>query len=990
MTRSRSPRSLFVALCAIAALLLGYPATTAATGKSPFVKDPVSAAWQRAQDAGVYRFSTTVVETTHPAPTLANVGRGSREERTYLEGETNLPESTMHLTLWPGGGSVFPAQDGVELRIEGSRAYVREAGGPWRETDGEAAVFAPGNDLMGYLVGANNLREVGTESRSFPGSQGDRQAIRATRYAFDFNGPRVAGYMRDQLEGYLREKGELPAGLHLDTSERFRNAIGEGEVWIDGDGLPLRLSLHIEYPQRRDGERQEADIKTDFSGFDRRRLVAAARPLARVSRTLGLPQTPEGGRRLRQQGGLAVGTLGMLGMVVALRRSKVAYAALILAIIGSMVVTPVLQGQQAHAFSQRLAADRAEQQRRLEEEQEAEEALELLNGSDWNPRQDPDAAEKARESAASLVSDMGADPALGIAAPLSRAQSPASAETTEDDDEDGVPNDDDPCDDDDDCDDDGLTDLQESRLGTDLEAKDSDVDQITDDVEVAGFYDNGMWYLDPNNPDSNDDGLTDTAECPQLIEDGPSPASACQDTDNDGTPDVFDHDNDDDGVPDRMDLSPFSWMDNNGSPFNDDNPLALIVSDLEPGEPAFVDFQLRPDNEEHLWHALNVFDWPSGDEEGQIHRKSGNNSTFADVESGGERVAPNADNGDMRLIPMMEIEMTGDTVPLKLTNPEISARVEGEITGTVMLVQDGDDIQLDFTFEGAGTYDVEIQDGSCLEAGDTEYTFTDVISGDTGTISDRSLIDLANSERILTVSDGGQSACANLGNVINGPYDDQMIDPAPLRPYGITVREKNEDGVLLAYVPLGLVNDETGGDRVAFSARMHYWPESEDWGDTQTVRVVWLVQMLVDQCTERPCSDDENWLLDQTKVVYTYLDEWYLTGLSVREDHGLEVAIVFEDPAEEPSDEDRMYDDFLWKLAHGLGATFMTGRDDDGDGLRDITISEIDSRFDVTSTATITQRWGISPTVTMAVETFAYEHEDFAAHIMMTETRKIL
>ncbi|MGD2148345.1 MAG: LamG domain-containing protein, partial [Anaerolineae bacterium] len=53
-------------------------------------------------------------------------------------------------------------------------------------------------------------------------------------------------------------------------------------------------------------------------------------------------------------------------------------------------------------------------------------------------------------------------------------------------------------------------------------------------------------------------------------------------------------------------------------------------------------------------------------------------------------------------------------------------------------------------------------------------------------------------------------------------------------------------------------------------------------------------------------------------------------------------------------------------------------------------ISEIDSRFDVTSTATITQRWGISPTVTMAVETFAYEHEDFAAHIMMTETRKIL
>jgi hypothetical protein len=122
MKRSRPLRPLLVVLCALAVLLLAYPVGTAAIDTPPFAKDPVNAAWQRAQAAGVYHFATTVVETTHPAPTVGNVGRGSREERMYLDGETNLPQSTLLITLWRDGGNVMKMRDGVELRIEGRQS----------------------------------------------------------------------------------------------------------------------------------------------------------------------------------------------------------------------------------------------------------------------------------------------------------------------------------------------------------------------------------------------------------------------------------------------------------------------------------------------------------------------------------------------------------------------------------------------------------------------------------------------------------------------------------------------------------------------------------------------------------------------------------------------------------------------------------------------------------------------------------------------------
>ncbi|MGD8856429.1 MAG: hypothetical protein PVG33_08895, partial [Chloroflexota bacterium] len=124
-----------------------------------------------------------------------------------------------------------------------------------------------------------------------------------------------------------------------------------------------------------------------------------------------------------------------------------------------------------------------------------------------------------------------------------------------------------------------------------------------------------------------------------------------------------------------------------------------------------------------------------------------------------------------------------------------------------------------------------------------------------------------------------------------------------------------------------------------------------------------------------------------------------LTGLAVREDHGVDVAVAYEDPA---VDNDLNDDAPLSSLAYGLDTAFLSARDCDAltvdnqclsDGLRDITIPEIDARFshDEGNDAIYSeeQRWGV-PNVIL-VDTFNYDHiDEMLATTAMTTTNDIL
>ncbi|MHA1651048.1 MAG: hypothetical protein ACTSYB_12705, partial [Candidatus Helarchaeota archaeon] len=131
---------------------------------------------------------------------------------------------------------------------------------------------------------------------------------------------------------------------------------------------------------------------------------------------------------------------------------------------------------------------------------------------------------------------------------------------------------------------DGLKDSIEAVIGTDPNNNDTDFDDLDDFFEV--FND-----LDPLSKDTNGDGLPDYYEVTNVT----------LDFDNDGIVNAWDFDNDNDGVNDGIDLSPFGNSTIHQK-FNFD-----IITD---GKPITMNFQIVPEDAEHLKLFYQTWDWP--------------------------------------------------------------------------------------------------------------------------------------------------------------------------------------------------------------------------------------------------------------------------------------------------------------------------------------------------------------------------------------------
>ncbi|MFZ6027824.1 MAG: LamG-like jellyroll fold domain-containing protein [Chloroflexota bacterium] len=800
------------------------------------------AVWERVRRLGRYDFSVDIAQTTLPLPKVENIGRESKTQRLYLQGSNNLPERRMNLSLWGlQGGSLLDAASAVEVKVEGERAFTRYGDGEWQESENFTGFFAPEGDFLAFLVAARDVTDAGEETRA---------GLTFRRYTFRIDGPAFAGYLRDQIERQMIARGELPPGISLDLPQVYAGMSGHGELWVLSNGLPLRQALHLDFP---DGEdtRSEAAVTVDFSNFPKQ--PAAAGWYAEMRSAV---------RQAAPQAGLMLLAAGLSVVLARNSRSKKLRAAITLTFIVSMVFSPLLQSAQAAAFYTRQAEQAAAQ---TEPQGEMQKAIQNLQAS---PGDGPTAADLARirqdgstDSDRDGFSDVQ-ETYLG-SRPFDAASLPAALPAADD----GT-----------DSDADGLSDYEEALLGTSSSTEDQDYDgiadgvdtdsdTITDTLEVQGFTYNGQaWYTNPLELDTNNDGIEDSAE---WYKPGAHPT---WDTDNDGTPDLFDDDNDNDGVPDRHDLSPFTAA---GATFDEDNPFRLVLNGLAPGRPTYVEFQLRPMDSDHLWYAFNVLDWPF-DRKAQVQDKDG--KTFFDVcmaQGGTHCTASPDDNGDLRLVPMLEITL-----------------------------------------------------------------------------------------------DGGDS-------VANLPDPDELEDT-----YGIIVRPRNDETgsgqQMLAYVPLQLVTEHKTGNHIAFYGKMMYEPAAT-WGNAQSVRLVWLVQMIND-------TPDGN---NITQIIHTYPDEWALTGLNVRENGPNERSVIYEDPA---VDADLNEDGALYQLVNGLGGSFMVGRDCEvvsggqcrGDGLQDLYIAggtgntTFAQRFDRDQNAGVSeqQRWGI-PNI-LQVETRSDTHLDRA------------
>ncbi|MCB0166085.1 MAG: PKD domain-containing protein, partial [Anaerolineae bacterium] len=825
MTGKRTSILLSLSCLAVLLLLLGLNqvSTMASTGAHTGPKADFAAALEQAQWAGQYDYTTDIAQTRRYGPRLENAGRSDKVNRLQVNGAVDQPADTVYLSL------VAPGQGTAALKVVAGVVYEQQPDKSWQPLQAEASAQLSGSNLSptDILAAAANVQYATAANTLLPADLLPANDQGLTRLAFDVDGAAFAAVLKRQMEAQLKAENRWQPNMMLDLGQMYTSMTGQGELWISAEGFPVRQMMVLTIPDP-NGDTLTAQIKTTFSHW-------RAVPRSLQTRWLSLLPPIEAGL-IRLMAVLVVAA-GVVACVTyrGLRRVQ---AALSIAIITSTVGTPLVNiANASQAMSLLSGATPAADVTVPPPDAEAAEALPTFAEMPFHPLRPP------LENKVTHIAPIKAGSLIPQAHPAML--------TT------GV-----------DTDGDTLTDdVEIFRLGTNPTSVDTDGDSISDIDEVQGFSVGGKtWYLNPKNVDSNGDGRPDTIECPQRVnlDDQNNPqgivVSACQDTDGDGVPDVYDFDDDADRVPDEVDTSPLVGQ----KAIAADPGLSLFINGPTANRPLEVTLDIRPTKEQQLYLVDNVYSWAKNDTEGQITRVLSN--TLADFSYPGSKAA----NGDIIVSPAMEI-----TIPWDPTAPTRNLPISGTVPSAAT--------------DPIGTW----------------------------------------------------------------------LDQGFLNEYGITAQQQT-DGTVVLRAPLNSIQDTVGDRIVGWRVALPYQPSGGSWGAHHQMRLTWKVSALTDSCQPPSganyfeycaVTNTQHWTSTVT-VLQEYYEPFYVTGMSVTEDGGLDAAIVADDSAlSDPYERD------LWHLGRSLMTAFIEPKT-----LPDtsrFSLNDIVTRFSDGSGASAAQRWGI-------------------------------
>ena len=627
MDRKTHQRCLFrkIAISAVcfAALiaLIGMAAADLPLPWSNPAADLVERSWKMAQLADSYSFSSDVVMTTTPLATPGNVGMQSTQQSASLKGRTDLAAKTMYITLNRLQNTAYEQTNGIQFKVENGQAYQRSSDQEaWQESNDISSTFAPGGNLLAFLMAAKNIRPM-PAGEACPGLLPDgSNPPGATCYRFDLDGPAFAEYVSKQTQAQMTANGKLPPGITLGTSEIYKQMTGAGTLWLGTDRLPMALMMDVQFPPNERQEVVTSRITSSLTDYQFAAGSLAGLTWGLSTRLARIDRGPLWGVWL-----IAL----LLALLVLAKRSSKVYAALVVFLIVAMVFGPVVEqvkaGQYYDEINTEQAAQQASEDKQAQERQAKVASFQIPASANQSPLEIAQGerqiylAQTAQAANATELEfgqlspeELNAEQAT-ISQYLEQISDPLK-----------------------DTDKDGLPDAQEVLLGTDPQSKDTDIDGIDDYKETNGFVIGGKtWYGNPRQPDSNNDGQNDGQEWEK-------------DTDGDGTPDLWTLDNDGDGVPDNLDTSVYT-----GSKvdFSYDKPLTFKAENSQPNRIMYLEIQARTADEKQLQYSSTVLKWPTRDVQGAVLDFDG--KTFRDAYPGS--MDPRDAYGNVRLVPGLRI-----------------------------------------------------------------------------------------------------------------------------------------------------------------------------------------------------------------------------------------------------------------------------------------------------------------------------------------------
>lgn len=518
----------------------------------------LEAAYQRVVSAKEYEFSLDGEQTLIPRAEVNMIGQTQQSVDIKVVGEVTLPDySMMSISMEGLGLDATP----VAMVLEDGESYLLRDGEKI-PMENPVGLAAPNGDYLSYLAAAKNVQLCESESAPFDTA--------VSCYTYDIDGPAFAEHVRQQLQAQLAQTpGATALGLNASASPLLQQMSGQGKVWLDANGLPLRQKVDMHMPEV--DTYYDADVSMYIDYQFEADAVAAA--LTSVSMLPSSQQVIDAVQTSLPNAIVLVLFLTIAVLLILLRRRRWMYSFIAISITVIMVATPLLQILNAELFSLRRAYA-------------AESAVSLADTFVATDSLDEAVVERPSTTTAPA-------PTLTVQTAAATYQPESYCGQGSNSDRDG----------------DGLADDAEYCLGTDPNNSDTDRDGITDGAEVAGFtYNDQTWFSDPLKVDSNRDGLDDGSEW--IAAHGG--IAAAWDLDSDLLPNMWDMDDDGDGVSDRNDLSPASFTNYFFEPAYGTQTISDTFNFNISGQYdgfIYVEMQVQPEDLDHLRYGANPLDW---------------------------------------------------------------------------------------------------------------------------------------------------------------------------------------------------------------------------------------------------------------------------------------------------------------------------------------------------------------------------------------------